>query len=239
MSGDNTTTRKKTKKIGAIIGSVVFWTVAVLSVVLSVTAIALGRNRTTPPFVFGRAVLWVETGSMEPEIPTGSFILVRKSRGEEIATGDAITFVCTDENSRVFGMLITHRVVAVTEDGYRTKGDNSPATDEWTVKPTDVVAVYKRNLPVLTFFGKLFKSPVGITAILLVFAISSAALYVPDVVNAIRGDDEERKKREFDRRVADEVERLEREKPTDLDATRSESAERNNTDNNVNDEKTE
>ena len=76
----------------------------------------------------------------------------------------------------------------------------------------------------------MFKSPLGITAILLVFAISSAALYVPDIVNAIRGDEDERKKREFDRRVAEEVERLKNENPTGFDETKPEITDENPTD---------
>lgn len=211
MSDNTTGTNGKAKKIRSIIGNAVFWTAAIVAVVLAVAAVVLGRNRSTPPFVAGRAVLWVETGSMEPEIPAGSFILVKKSDDTGIKQGDVITFLCTDESSKAYGLLVTHRVTETTDAGYRTKGDNSLAADDWTVKPADVVAVYRRNLPVLTFFGKLFKSPLGITAILLIFAISSAALYVPDIVNAIRGDEEERKKKEFDRRVAEEVERLARE----------------------------
>lgn len=211
MSNDTTGTNGKAKKICSIIGNAIFWTAAIVAVVLAVAAVVLGRNRSTPPFFAGHAVLWVETGSMEPEIPAESFILVKKSDGTGIKQGDVITFICTDESSKAYGLLVTHRVTEATDAGYRTKGDNSLADDGWTVKPADVVAVYRRNLPVLTFFGKLFKSPLGITAILLIFAISSAALYVPDIVNAIRGDEEERKKKEFDRRVAEEVERLARE----------------------------
>ena len=206
-------------KIGAIIGTVAFWTAAILAVALAVAAVALGRNHTTPPFVFGRAVLWVETGSMQPEIP-----------GSDVNRGDVITFLCTDEKSKAYGLLVTHRVIEVAEDGYRTKGDASVAADGWTVKPAEVRAVYRRNLPVLTFFGKLFKSPLGITAILLVFAISSAVLYVPDIVNAIRGDEDERKKREFDRRVAEEVERLKNENPTGSDETKPKITDENPTD---------
>lgn len=217
-------------KIGAIIGTVAFWTAAILAVALAVAAVALGRNRTTPPFVFGRAVLWVETGSMQPEIPAESFILVAESDGSDVNRGDVITFLCTDEKSKAYGLLVTHRVIEVVEDGYRTKGDASVAADGWTVKPAEVKAVYRRNMPVLTFFGKLFKSPLGITAILLVFAISSAALYVPDIVNAIRGDEDERKKREFDCRVAEEVERLKNENPTGSDETKPEITDENPTD---------
>lgn len=216
MSENTTTgTNGKAKIIRSIIGNAVFWTAAVAAVVLAIASVVLGRNRSTPPFVAGRAVLWVETGSMEPEIPAESFILVKKSDGTDVKPGDVITFLCTDESSRAYGLLVTHRVTEVTDAGYKTKGDNSLAADGRTVKPADVVAIYRRNLPVLTFFGKLFKSPLGITAILLIFAISSAALYVPDIVNAIRGDEEERKKKEFDRRVTEEAERLAREAESD------------------------
>ncbi len=209
MSEEKIKQQSKVKKICSLIGNIAFWTIAVLSVVLAITAVVLGKNSTTPPFVFGRAVLWVETGSMEPEIKTESFILVKKSDGSDVKVGDVITFVCTAEGSEVNGQLITHRVIEVVADGFVTKGDNSVATDSWgAVSKSDVVAVYRYNLPVLTFFGRLFRTPFGITALLLVFAVSSAALYVPDIIKAIRGDEAEQKEREFNRRVEEEVKRL-------------------------------
>ena len=209
MSEEKAKPQSKVKKVCSLIGNIAFWTVAVLSVVLAITAVVLGKSSTTPPFVFGRAVLWVETGSMEPEIKTKSFILVKRSDGSDVEVGDVITFVCTDEGSEVNGQLITHRVIEITEDGFITKGDNSPATDSWgAVKQSDVVAVYRRNLPILTFFGRLFRTSFGITALLLVFAVSSAALYVPDIIKAIHGDEAEQKEREFNRRVEEEVKRL-------------------------------
>lgn len=33
-------------------------------------------------------------------------------------------FECPDESSPMYGSLIIHRVIDVTDEGYRTKGDN-------------------------------------------------------------------------------------------------------------------
>jgi len=50
-----------------------------------------------------------------------------------INEGDIIVF-------RKYDMVIIHRVVRITEEGYITKGDANPVEDPWIVKKEEVLA---------------------------------------------------------------------------------------------------
>ena len=66
----------------------------------------------------------VLSGSMEPVIRTGSLCFVyRRADYEDICTGDIIAFHVQGGN------LVTHRVIAVTEEGLETKGDANELSD--------------------------------------------------------------------------------------------------------------
>ena len=154
--------------------------------------------------------LWVQTGSMEPTIPTKSYILVKKTDAADCTVGDVIVFVCRDADSPVYGSLVTHRIDEVTPEGFRTKGDSVlSAQDPWVVEPDDVVAVYVRNLAVLTFFGRIFSSWFGLYLIIGILILSCAFLYIPDIVRGIREVETEERDAEIARRVEQEVQRQE------------------------------
>lgn len=110
------------------------------------------------PTVFGYGCAAVETGSMEPEIAAGDFIVVRAE--DEYAVGDVITFY-----DSVRGQYVTHRIILVSGSGYTTKGDANNAQDNFTVPPSAVVG---RVVAVLRGFGRVvgfLQTPAGLLAI--------------------------------------------------------------------------
>ena len=78
----------------------------------------------TVPKIFGYEIYNVISGSMEPEIPVGSLILVAPSQPESIIEGDIIAFESTDS-------VVTHRVVEnkKLEGELITKGDANEKED--------------------------------------------------------------------------------------------------------------
>lgn len=167
--------------------------IIVIAVLLLVVCTFINRRHGRPTFIFGYSVLWVETGSMEPAIPERSYVLVKKSDGANLKPDDVITFKCEDTTSLVYGELITHRIVEVTESGYKTKGDAS-APDKWTVSPSSVYATYVKNLPVFTVAGRIFASPVGLVLIGALFLWSCVFIYIPDVISALKSEEKKDKK---------------------------------------------
>lgn len=97
-----------------------------------------------PVNVFGHYVLRVMTGSMEPSLHTGDYIVVKKVDTKSIKKDDVITFY--SEESDVKGKLVTHRVVDIAEDGtFQTMGDANPVADSKPVSQDQVIGKYVRK----------------------------------------------------------------------------------------------
>ncbi len=101
----------------------------------------------------------VMSGSMEPAIGTGSLAFI--DTGErEIFKGDVISFHAGD-------LLVTHRVIEITAQGYRTKGDNNDMADVGIVRDANVEGKVLFSIPGAGFFLKTIAMPAGIAAILI------------------------------------------------------------------------
>lgn len=76
------------------------------------------------PILFG----FVETGSMAPALEAGDgFVAVPDFLAGEVEPGDVVVF---EAETLQGGGLTTHRVVSETPEGYVTKGDANPFTDQ-------------------------------------------------------------------------------------------------------------
>lgn len=71
---------------------------------------------------------FVETGSMSPEMEAGDgFIAVPSFLTGSPSVGDVVVFEAEEVQN---GGLVTHRIVGETDEGYVTKGDANPFTDQ-------------------------------------------------------------------------------------------------------------
>ena len=90
--------------------------------------------------IYGYSMFIVQSGSMQPEIPTGSLILVKSVDPGVIGIGDDITYVRPDYN------VITHKVTYIYENyrnsgmrGFQTQGIVNPEPDRDIVYGDNVV----------------------------------------------------------------------------------------------------
>ena len=216
--------KRQTKTEKGAVNKLLSHLLTVLCTVLLAAALLLTvyafycRSAGKTPFLFGRAMLFVQTESMEPTIARQSCIFVKKADPSAVKAGDIITYVCRDETSPVYGALITHRVVGVTEEGFRTKGDHpAAAEDRLAVAPEDVVAVYVKNAALMTLLARTFSGPMGLILAFGVFGLSIGVIVIRDVVRVLSDDgmsEEERKaahEKEIEKRIREETERLYRE----------------------------
>ena len=108
------------------------------------------------PQVMGFSVLRVLTGSMKPEIPADSMLLVKKADAASLQVGYVISFFSPDTSLN--GALNTHRIVGIAEvDGslqFTTKGDANLIEDQY---PVDESRVVGKVLFVSTQLGKLLR----------------------------------------------------------------------------------
>lgn len=111
------------------------------------------------PAIFGYSAAVVASGSMEPALSVDDLIVNHNQTDYE--EGDIITFQNGDS-------LTTHRIVAVTEEGYVTQGDANNVADQEAVSAEAVIGRVVGSVP---YIGKLLaflKTPFGM--MLLVFS---------------------------------------------------------------------
>lgn len=101
------------------------------------------------PNILGYSILQVQTGSMEPEIKTGSIIIVKKTDFYSLEIDDIISFY--SRNEKIDGKINTHRIVNIIESSPSrrmlvTKGDANGAVDDTVVYKNDVVGKLCYNL---------------------------------------------------------------------------------------------
>lgn len=133
---NNTEKEDNTSRIANIITTVIL-AAAVLFTIYVMFLSAQGKAVN----VFGKSVLKVVTGSMEPSIYVGEYIVVEKTDTNELEKGDIISFY--SDQSDISGLLVTHRIVEINSDGtFITKGDANPVSDSVAVRPERIVGKY-------------------------------------------------------------------------------------------------
>ena len=116
------------------------------------------------PTVFGLGGASVVSGSMEPEISVGDYVITL--RQDSYAQGDVIMFYTQD------GVCTTHRIVELVDGSFRTKGDANNAADVLLVSADAVIGEVVAAVPgVGTVIGFL-QTPAGLCIVLAVIAIA-------------------------------------------------------------------
>lgn len=127
----------------------------------------------TIPQLFRITPFVVRSGSMEPNIPTGSVVFVNKNATENIRIGDIVTFglAVGDDD----GVLVTHRVYQIDEEKnqIQTKGDANAYPDGFISKES-VVGTVICYMPRVGFLLESFQSNYGY----IIMAVSLAILNI-------------------------------------------------------------
>lgn len=144
----------------------------------------------------GLRVYTVLSGSMEPTYQTGSLIYVKKTDPFQLETGDVITFML-DENT-----LATHRIAGIVQDEedpsvirFRTKGDANEFEDGSLVHYKNVVGVPVFTIPKLGYLANYIQQPPGLYVTIAVGAFLLLLMFMPELVSAIKGDDEQKEEK--------------------------------------------
>lgn len=112
----------------------------------------------------------VMSGSMEPVIPTGSICFVdTKASYSEIEPQDTIAFTVGNH------MLVTHRVIRITEKGMETKGDANEVSDLQLVTDTNYIGKTMFSIPYLGYLASQFQKLFEFFYIKVVTAVTKMA----------------------------------------------------------------
>ena len=117
----------------------------------------------------GMKLYCVETGSMEPNYPIGSMVVVKPVWFDQLKEGDVITYVVSDNT------VVTHRLIGIdTEHGLlTTKGDNNVVADASLVSYNNVIGRVEFCVPgfgyvflfLSTRFGKIMLGIMGVALV--------------------------------------------------------------------------
>ena len=134
---------------------------------LAVMAVALPFS---VPKLFGYQIYNVLTQSMEPAMPVGSAIYVKRCAPQALRQGDVITF----RLSEATGLVETHRVVENDTQAKQliTKGDANALPDVDPVSYERVVGKVVMCIPVLGTVSEMLHSGPGVTACVAIFALA-------------------------------------------------------------------
>lgn len=159
--------------------------------------------------VFGISVMKVVSGSMEPSIHEGDYIIVRKIDCSELREGDIICFYSTD--SAIYGMPNTHRILRVLEDGsFITKGDANSAEDNNPVSPDSVIGKYTGKSGFLRWINS-FASVKKLIFLAVIVLVAVVAFYevrtIAKVSSECRAEKAQRKNEEKERLIRQAIDR--------------------------------
>ena len=117
--------------------------------------------------VSGLRLCPVQSGSMEPEIPTYSMCLISTRYDYDTLTeGDVIVYDRPYDH-----MQVVHRIIAVLPDGIITKGDANPVDDGILLTEGDIYGMYLGHIPGVGRLANIIRSPVGIVVILAIVVL--------------------------------------------------------------------
>ena len=104
----------------------------------------------------------VLSGSMEPTLPVGSLVIISPVNPDSLKVGDIICYRFSDT------ILITHRIVYITPEGFETRGDANEEKDSKIAEKSQIVGSVAFSVPLIGYLGILMKTTLGFLMLLLV-----------------------------------------------------------------------
>lgn len=147
---------KSIVKIAQILITVLLAVLLVCNLYLAVMSRAFGVEN---PALFGYSTAVVVSGSMEPALSVDDLIVNHAQDAYE--AGDIITF-------KSGSSLTTHRIAAVTPEGYITRGDANNAADSDPVSQEAVIGRVIWKIPYVGSVLAFFKTPFGMTTLVFI-----------------------------------------------------------------------
>lgn len=175
------------------------------------------------PRIGGYSLMCVVSGSMEPEIPTNSLVLVKETPADEIEKGDIISFYSSDP--ALDGAINTHRVVEIkTVDGeleFVTRGDANGFTDMYTAKARFLLGRVTLVSPSLGILVKLSSNPLIFIPLIIVPLLIMLLLGIrrtAKVAREIEKQEQEEALRRIISKIKEETAELEAAAESELEA---------------------
>jgi signal peptidase I len=162
--------------------------------IILLSAVGLGILAAAVFYATGGRSFTIQTPSMGEYAPVGTTAFSTRVDFNELKVGDTILFNPPASKEKYF-----HRIAKIDSAGIRTKGDNNPSIDPWTLKSSNILGKeafhvvglgwFIRALPILIIGGiliwtvthyyvrrKIYVFPARVISVSFLFALSAAVI---------------------------------------------------------------
>ena len=162
---------KTTKRIWNIVTGIIAGLVALMVVFIWVLP------------MIGMELFLIQSGSMEPDYPTGSIVYVTKVEATELKVNDVITFNLGS------GTKATHRIIDIVPDEtnpnilrFKTKGDANEHEDHSLVESHNIVGRVLFHIPYMGYVVNYIQHPPGTYVSIAVVSLVLLMMFLPDLI---------------------------------------------------------
>jgi len=106
--------------------------------------------------IIGYRSYTVLSGSMEPIFYPGDIVITKHKNKTDIKINDIVTYRDND------GVIITHRIIEATLEGYITKGDNNNVEDADILTKENIIGEVKFSIPKVRYIINFLSNPMVI-----------------------------------------------------------------------------
>lgn len=128
----------------------------------------------------------IVSGSMEPTIKVRDAIIIKRYDDQELKIGDIITY--RSEDPYFYGIMITHRIVDITNDEsgkkvYITKGDHNATRDRLPVKSDQIYGKVIMMIPKIGYIQTFLASSYGW---IIAVVIPCLGIIIADIIKLVK-----------------------------------------------------
>ena len=156
----------------------------IISVLIVVVLLLPAIIYAIPFIVDGYYSSVIMSGSMEPAIPLGSIVVVKRVNPDDVKVGNIIVFHRSDSKT-------LHRVIdkIVENDSYyfKTKGDANEDPDPWIVQPEQVQGALLLTIPYYGYLIYFAGTPIGFVLMVIIPAILLIANEIRKIIKLKKG----------------------------------------------------
>ncbi|MGL5641475.1 MAG: signal peptidase I, partial [Paraclostridium sp.] len=142
----------------------------ILNIVVTCIVVLLALNLITTKSdkmfkLIGFRSYTVLSGSMEPEFYPGDIVITQHKDKSDIKVNDIVTYKDNE------GVIITHRIIEETDEGYITKGDDNNVKDAGVLKEENIIGEVKFSIPKIGYVMNLLSDPKAIAIEMVLLAV--------------------------------------------------------------------
>ena len=137
----------------------------IVPTILIILALNLMTTKSDKLFqLIGYRTYTVLSGSMEPKFYPGDIVVVKHKDKTDIKLNDIVTYKDSD------GVVITHRIIEETPQGYITKGDNNNTEDADILTKDNIIGEVKFSIPKIGYIMNFLSKPAVVAVEMILLA---------------------------------------------------------------------